>query len=87
MPKSNPLDGKTKEKLNKFLVDISLVIVGLFLALGFQGIIQFVELIVPHITPYFFLALGVGSLLMVLVFMNRAARYAGLDKRNLQSAP
>jgi hypothetical protein len=57
---------------------LSLVIAGLFLALGIQSIIQFVEVIVPHISAYYYLGLGIGSLLLVLVFFNRAVKYAGL---------
>ncbi|MDA4137429.1 MAG: hypothetical protein OK449_10590 [Thaumarchaeota archaeon] len=68
-----------EEKLRSFRVDITLVFVGLFLALGVQNIIQFVETDSPHISPYFYLAVGVGSLLMLLVFLNLAARIAGIE--------
>ncbi len=80
MAESNSLGKKIEGELKKFRVDVSLVIVGLFLALGFQSFIQFVELVIPHITPYFFLALGIASLLMVLVFLNIAAKDAGIDR-------
>jgi hypothetical protein len=80
MAESNSFGKKIEDELQKFRVEVSLVIVGLFLALGFQSIIQFVELLIPHITPYFFLALGIGSLVMVLVFLNFAAHFAGIDQ-------
>ena len=57
---------------------MTLVLVGLFLALGVQNIIQFVETASPHISPYFYLGLGLGCLLLVLVFLNFAARIAGI---------
>jgi len=68
----------SEEKLRSFRVDLTLVMVGLFLALGVQNVIQFVETISPHVSPYFYLAVGIGSLLMVFLFLNRAARIAGL---------
>lgn len=70
----------SEEKLRSFRVDITLVLVGLFLALGVQNVIQFVETISPHISPYIYLAVGVGSLLMVLVCLNYAAKIAGLEE-------
>ena len=73
----------SEEKLRSFRVDITLVVVGLFLALGVQNIIQFVEAASPHISPYVYLIIGVGSLLIVLALLNSAARIAGLkfDRR------
>jgi hypothetical protein len=76
-------EDKSEEELRSFRIDITLVLVGLFLALGVQNVIQFVGTASPYISPYFYLAIGVGSLLMVLVFMNRAAGIAGF-KRNDQ---
>ena len=70
----------SEEKLRSFRVDITLVMVGLFLALGVQNIIQFVETTSPHVSPYFYLAVGIGSLLMVFVFLNRAARITGFGE-------
>jgi hypothetical protein len=81
MPKPRSFSEKTMEELNKFRKDLSLVVVGLFLALGIQSIIQFVEVIVPHISAYYYLGLGVISLILVLVFLNRAADYAGLKEQ------
>ncbi len=57
---------------------MTLVLVGLFLALGVQNIIEFVEAVSPHVSPYFYLGVGFVSLFMVLVFLNFAARIAGL---------
>jgi len=73
-------EDKSDEVLRSFRVDVTLVLVGLFLALGMQSLLQFVESISPDITPYFYLAVGVGSLFMVLVCLNLAARLAGLAK-------
>jgi hypothetical protein len=73
-------ENTTEERLRSFRVDITLVLVGLFLALGVQNIIQFVETAFPHISSYFFLAIGVGSVFMVLLFLKQAARIAGLDR-------
>jgi hypothetical protein len=72
-------EDESEEKLRSFRVDITLVVVGLFLALGVQNIIQFVETASPHVSPYFYLVIGVGSLLVVLVLLNSAARVAGLN--------
>ena len=69
------------EELNKFRKDLSLVFVGLFLALGVQSIIQFVEVMVPHVSAYYYLGLGIVSLILVFVFVSRAAMYAGLVER------
>jgi len=80
MSGSKSLSEKTKEELNKFRKDLSLIIVGLFLALGIQSIIQFVEVSVPHINGYYYLGLGIGSLILVLEFIHLAAKYAGLDE-------
>jgi hypothetical protein len=76
----------SEEKLRSFRVDITLVVVGLFLALGVQNIIQFVEAASPHISPYVYLVIGVGSLFIVLALLNSAARVAGLkfDRRKRQ---
>jgi hypothetical protein len=71
-------EDESEEKFRSFRVDITLVVVGLLLALGVQNIIQFVETASPHVSPYFYLAIGVGSLLMVLVLLNKAAKFAGL---------
>ena len=73
-------EDKSQEMLRSFRVDVTLVLVGLFLALGVQNVIQFVETASPHISPYFYLGVGVGSLFMVLVCLNQAARVAGLMK-------
>ena len=67
-----------EEKLRSFRVDLTLVMTGLFLALGVQNVIQFFEVESPHITPYFYLGIGVGSLIMVVVLLNRAADIAGI---------
>ena len=80
MTRSKSFSEKTKEELNKFQKDLSLVVVGLFLALGIQSVIQFVEVIVPRISAYYYLGLGIGSLILVMVFLGRAAGYAGLDE-------
>jgi len=82
---SKPLRRKLDEELKKFRVDVSLVIVGLFLALGVQNIIQYVEVVFPHISAYFYLGIGFGSLVMVLVFLKVAARDAGIDSRRVKS--
>ena len=74
------IDDKSEETLKSFRIDLTLVLVGLFLAIGVQNIIQFVVTDSPHISPYFYLALGVGSLFMVLVYLNFAARIAGLKR-------
>ena len=81
MTRSKSFSEKTIEEINKFRKDLSLVVVGLFLALGIQSIIQFVEVIVPHISAYYYLGLGIGSLILVLAFLSLAAKYAGLDER------
>lgn len=73
-------DGKSEEVFRSFRVDTTLVLVGLFLALGVQNIIQFAETASPHVSPYFYLGVGVGSLLMVLVCLNFAARIAGIEE-------
>jgi 4-amino-4-deoxy-L-arabinose transferase-like glycosyltransferase len=73
-------EDKSEETLRSFRIDVTLVLVGLFLAIGVQNIIQFVVTASPHISPYFYLALGVGSLFMVLVYLNFAARIAGLKR-------
>jgi hypothetical protein len=70
----------SEETVRSFRIDVTLVLVGLFLAIGVQNIIQFVETDSPLISPYFYLALGVGSLFMVLVFLNFAARIAGIKR-------
>ena len=71
-------DERYEEQFRSFRVDITLVLVGLFLALGVQNVIQFVEASSPHLSPYFYLAVGILSLFMVLVCLNLAARIAGL---------
>jgi hypothetical protein len=68
------------ETVRSFRIDVTLVLVGLFLAIGVQNIIQFVETDSPLISPYFYLALGVGSLFLVLIFLNFAARIAGIKR-------
>jgi hypothetical protein len=68
----------SEETFRSFRVDVTLVLVGLLLALGVQNIIQFVETTSPRISPYFYLGLGVGCLFLVLVFLNFAARIAGI---------
>jgi 4-amino-4-deoxy-L-arabinose transferase-like glycosyltransferase len=73
-------EDKSEETLRSFRIDVTLVLVGLFLAIGVQNIIQFVVTASPHISPYFYLALGVGSLFMVLVYLNFAARIAGFKR-------
>lgn len=73
-------DGGPEERLRSFRVDITLVLVGLFLALGVQNIIQYVETASPRISPYFYLGVGVASLIMVLVCLNLAARIAGIEE-------
>jgi hypothetical protein len=73
-------EDKSEETLRSFRIDVTLVLVGLFLAIGVQNIIQFVVVASPHISPYFYLALGVGSLFMVLVYLNFAARIAGFKR-------
>ena len=73
-------EDKSEETLRSFRIDVTLVLVGLFLAIGVQNVIQFVETASPHISPYFYLALGVGSLFMVLIYLNFAARIAGLKR-------
>ena len=70
----------SEETVRSFRIDVTLVLVGLFLAIGVQNVIQFVETDSPLISPYFYLALGVGSLFMVLVFLNFAARIAGIKR-------
>jgi hypothetical protein len=70
----------SEETVRSFRIDVTLVLVGLFLAIGVQNIIQFVETDSPLISPYFYLALGVGSLFMVLIFLNFAARIAGIKR-------
>jgi hypothetical protein len=75
-------EDKSDESLRSFRVDVTLVMVGLFLALGVQNSIQYVEVASPHLTPYFYLGVGVGSLLMVLVFLNLAARIAGFKRQD-----
>lgn len=69
------------ETLRSFRVDLTLMLVGLFLALAVQNVIQYVETTSPHVSPYFYLTIGVGSLLMVLLFVARAARIAGLERK------
>ncbi|HXW37137.1 MAG TPA: hypothetical protein VEJ36_04460 [Nitrososphaerales archaeon] len=69
-----------EERMRSFRVDLTLVIVGLFLALGVQNLIQYVETASTHLSPYFYLGVGVASLVMVLVFLNLAARIAGIDE-------
>lgn len=71
-------DERPEERFRSFRVDLTLVLVGLFLAVGVQNVIQFVETASPHISPYFYLGVGVVSLVMVLVCLNLAARIAGL---------
>ena len=73
-------EDNSEETIRSFRVDVTLVLVGLFLALGVQNIIQFVETASPHISPYFYFALGVASLFMVLISLNFAARIAGLKR-------
>lgn len=68
------------ERVRSLRVDITLLVVGLFLALGVQNMVQFVEAAFPHVSPYFYLTVGVGSLFMVLVFLGMAARIAGIDR-------
>jgi len=72
--------GNSEETVRSFRIDVTLVLVGLFLAIGVQNIIQFVETDSPHISPDFYLALGAGSLFMVLIFLNFAASIAGLKR-------
>jgi hypothetical protein len=81
MSGSKSFSEKTMEELNKFRKDLSLVVVGLFLALGIQSIIQFFEVVYPHMSAYYYLGLGIVSLVLVLVFLNRAADYAGLKEQ------
>ena len=71
-------EDRSEETFRSFRVDVTLVLVGLFLDIGVQNIIQFVETASPHISPYFYLALGVGCLVLVLLFLNFAARIAGI---------
>jgi hypothetical protein len=73
-------EDRSEETVRSFRIDVTLVLVGLFLAIGVQNLIQFVETASPLISPYFYLALGVGSLFMVLVFLNFAARIAGIKR-------
>jgi hypothetical protein len=80
MAKSNSLGKRAEEELTKFRVELSFVAIGLFLGLGIQNIIQFVEVVYPHITAYFFLTLGVGSLVMVLFLVIFSARLAGIGQ-------
>jgi len=87
MSKQNPLRRKIDEELRKFRVDVSLVVVGLFLALGVQNMIQYIEAVFPHINAYFYLTIGIVSLLMVLVFLNLAAKDAGIDQRVRGNVP
>jgi hypothetical protein len=70
---------KKSEEMRNFRTDVTLIIVGLFLALGIQSLVQFVAVSFPRIDAYFYVAVGVGSILLVLVFINRAARIAGID--------
>jgi len=84
MSDSKSFSERTKDELDKFRKDLSLIVVGLFLALGIQSIIQFVEVIIPHISAYYFLGLGIGSLILVLVFIHLAAEYAGLDDEQVK---
>jgi hypothetical protein len=74
----------SEEKLRGFRVDVTLVLVGLFLALGVQSVIQFVETVSPHISPYFYLGVGVVSLFMVLLCLNLAARLAGFVRPDMK---
>ncbi len=80
MTKSDSPKEKAEEELNKFRKDLTFIIVGLLLALGVQNILQFVEIEFPHLAAYFYLSLGVASLVLVLVFLNTAARLAGVDR-------
>lgn len=80
MTKSDSPKGKAEEELNKFRKDLTFIAVGLLLALGIQNILQFIEIEYPHLTAYFYLSLGVASLVLVLVFLGTAARLAGIDK-------
>ena len=79
MAEPNPSSRKSEEMRN-FRTDVTLIIVGLFLALGIQSIIQFVAISFPQIDAYFYLAVGIGSILLVLIFLNLAARVAGVDE-------
>jgi len=86
MTRPKSFSERTIEEINKFRKDLSLIVVGLFLALGIQSIIQFVEIVIPHISAYFYLGIGIGSLILVLAFISLAAKYAGLDERIKQDA-
>jgi ABC-type transport system involved in cytochrome c biogenesis permease subunit len=77
-------EDNSEEKLRGFRVDVTLVLVGLFLALGVQSIIQFVETVSPHVSPYFYLGVGVVSLFMVLLCLNLAARLAGFVRPDMK---
>jgi hypothetical protein len=79
------VEDKSEETVRSFRIDVTLVLVGLFLAIGVQNVIQFVETASPHISPDFYLALGVGSLFMVLIFLNFAARIAGIKADTLKT--
>ena len=78
MPRKKSFSEKTTEELNKFGEEVTLVIVGLFLAVGVQSLIQFIVALYPHITPYFYLGLGIVSLILVMTFLNLAAKYSGV---------
>ncbi len=69
---------KPERGLTRFRVDVSLVIVGLFLALGVQNLIEFFQTLFPHISAFYYLGLGIFSILIVIAFLNLAAGYAGI---------
>jgi len=67
------------EKLRKFQGDVTLVLIGLFLALAVQNVIQFFQSLFGKINPYFYLINSVLSVVMVLTLLSRAAGYAGVS--------
>ena len=81
MTDSDP-SSKKAEEMRNFRVDLTMVLVGLFLAIGVQSIIQYVVIIFPRIGADFYLGVGIASILMVFVFLNRAASIAGFDNRS-----
>lgn len=73
-----PSDRKPEGDLRKFQGDVTLVLVGLFLALAVQYLIQFIQSFLPKISPYFYLSISIISIVIVLVLLNRAAGFAGI---------
>ena len=67
------------EKLRKFQGDVTLVLVGLFLALAVQNVIQFFQSLFGKINPYYYLIISILSIVMVLALLSRAAGYAGVS--------